>query len=316
MNICKDPDAQAVHTFDMPSFNIKSKLYCSDPCYEYDDNNALNALTGLYNVQAALFKSDVDLEDRMYDIKAIELQQVIRPLMVDNDAAFAMDTIGTYSWSWSDKNLNSLQEVHEYYINKVDKKYVPYINTHFEQIYKFVDEAEPQLNTSKKDPVRWKLYFVRDSFQLYDYEVASISDAITTQPYSEKTEKRITKYLNKLYEQYNGLTYARTLYLHIKHESVDTYTSHESDKWEVTNFLLVDSGQLSFIDADFYKSVPDDGDYFDRIKDLTVKHRVGVNEHGVTVGTAYGDLPINLYTIKDKSGNIVEAIYHFLVEDD
>jgi hypothetical protein len=41
---------------------------------------------------------------------------------------------------------------------------------------------------------------------------------------------------------------------------------------------------------------------------------IPVNEYGATTNTAYGDGIYPLYAIKDKDDNIVEAIYHFMID--
>ncbi len=68
------------------------------------------------------------------------------------------------------------------------------------------------------------------------------------------------------------------------------------------------------MDEEFYKSTGGD-DYFERLNNVEKLYTVGINEYGATTNTAYGDGIYPLYAIKDENGFIIEALYHFMIED-
>ena len=317
MNIIEDAGIVEAGVFDLKSFTINTKLYCSDPCYNYNKENAHKALPGLYNVRAGLFRADHDVINALYVLQLIEFQKHVRRLMVDKDSALAVSSMNTSSFSWREiEKPITLEKVKDYVFNSrySATEYYPTFEKIFELANAIIPLLEVELNQFKVNKEEWMVDFLKDSFDYYEFEIATVTEVLGDKLYNEKMEHRLTVACGKVQDYMESIKICRKLFMHIKHESIPKYSPIESDKWEYIDSLHVDSGQLSFMDEEFYKSTGGD-DYFERLSHVEKAYTVGINEYGATTNTPYGDGIYPLYAIKDKDGNIVEAIYHFMIEE-
>lgn len=316
MNIIEDAGIVEAGVFDLKSFTINTKLYCSDPCYNYNKENAHKALPGLYNVRAGLFRADHDVINALYVLQLIEFQKHVRRLMVDKDSALAVNAMNVSSFNWREiEKPVTMEKVKKFVFNTnyADPKYHHTINKIFELADSIIPLMEVELNKFNVNKEQWIVDFLKDSFDYYEFEIASVTEVFGDKQYNEKMEQRLTRACGKVQDYLESTKICRKLFMHIKHESIPKYSPIESDKWEYIDSLHVDSGQLSFMDEEFYKSTGGD-DYFERLNNVEKLYTVGINEYGATTNTAYGDGIYPLYAIKDKDDNIVEAIYHFMIE--
>ena len=317
MNIIEDAGIVEAGVFDLKSFTINTKLYCSDPCYNYNKENAHKALPGLYNVRAGLFRADHDVINALYVLQLIEFQKHVRRLMVDKDSALAVNAMNTSSFSWREiEKPITIEKVKDYVFKTRHSapEYYPTFEKIFELANAIIPLMEVELNQFKVNKEEWMVDFLKDSFDYYEFEIATVTEVLGDKLYNEKMEHRLTVACGKVQDYMESIKICRKLFMHIKHESIPKYSPIESDKWEYIDSLHVDSGQLSFMDEEFYKSTGGD-DYFERLSHVEKAYTVGINEYGATTNTPYGDGIYPLYAIKDKDGNIVEAIYHFMIEE-
>jgi len=316
MNIVNDSGIVDIKEFVLTPININSDLYCSDPCYDFTEDNSYKAITGVYNVKAGLFKGDCDVLDKLYDIETIKFQSHIRQLMIDENSAYAVSSFGHIRYKWreieGDLSLDSIKNFAK--SNCKFPEYLPTFNNIIELASKYITPLYGKFPSYRYSQDKWVANFLKDSFDIYDYQIASIAEISDNKLYSKKIENRINRNIEKIQNYLDSEASYRTLYLHIKHESVIEYSSIKSDKWVLLDTLSVDSGQLTFMDSDFYKSCGQE-DYFERLNNVAMEHKVGIGPNSATIHTAYGDGGYNVYAIKDENGFIIEALYHFMIED-
>jgi hypothetical protein len=130
----------------------------------------------------------------------------------------------------------------------------------------------------------------------------------------------------------------RTLYLHVKHSSVEDFTSPKSAEWHYNDQfdVGVDSGQAGFFDAGWFteyskgKSESHSGNRdseWDKTYDMLCalssgpesyrnaenpdKEEGGVFEFGANSYTAHGDGSAPMFYRLNDKGEVIESIYHY-----
>lgn len=165
--------------------------------------------------------------------------------------------------------------------------------------------------------------------------------SVTDQETFEATQVELSQGAKLLLEKKVGAYDAgkprRTHFLHVKHDSVPTYTSFDADVWTCneTNdeafHVGVDSGQAGFFDEQWFTNyantqksdekaweetyemlccLSSGGDSYRNKNDKTKKEG-GVCEFGANSYTAHGDGSAPLFYRTNDKGEVIEAIYHY-----
>lgn len=333
MSVCNE-------SYDLGQFNVlSSAIKFTDPCYKDDVWCAgdLPALNGKWDSNIGLFRCPHDERDIYLSLFSLRLTRLIYLTAKD-------DILCLYDFAESLKQCSDLKKLYDTYVKSdVHRHYIDFL------VDKFGDEYNIELDYVDKDT--WVLRKILNLFHTFMYD--SLHDLFLIKELNsfglsvDSTNKGIEYAISKIglkidnsissYEEaYNNGKPKRTLYLRIKHSSLNEYTPFESDRWEKINSfdVGVDSGQAGFFDLKWFKkysatydtteweqtysmlcTLSSDSTSYRNANDPSKKDG-GSFEYGCNSHTAYGDGSADLYVIKDVDGNVIEAAYRYCVEED
>lgn len=327
-------------SYELGKFNVcSSSIRFSDPCYKVDTWCAgeLPAVNGMWDSNIGLFRCPNDERDLIIHIKTLHLMKNIY-LDSKDDIMNLYTLINALNKT---ENTKTLQSVYDNCIKtEKDKEYIDLLVNEFNNLYDGeVDYCDKESWTFRRIVC---LFHNMMSNSLHHFIL--IKELTQSESNNEKAIQfavsniglNIDNNISSAEECYNNGKPKRTMYLRIKHSSINEYTSLDSNLWEnVTSFNVgVDSGQAGFFDSDWFKKYSDTYDTHEweqtysmlcalssdsssyRNANNPSKKDGGSFEFGCNSYTAYGDGSANLYVIKDEHGNVVEAVYLYCEEEE
>lgn len=305
---------------DIGAFKTDGQLLFSDPCDEHNESKVLSALPGVYTAKAGLFIDDAEQFEYELFLEFIEIQKEVQKLVLVNDDIHHMKKFCDLLFSNKEDLVKAgprptIYEFKKYCMDKMNLNEY-YMTDQIIQIFinKFSDlYNKKHLFYIEKDV--WLLQCIGNSFDYYNDEVAGLFD----EPYSERIEKRINDKKAKYAKNFEGKM-NRVAYLHIKHESLNEYTSFDSDLWQESNIdVYINSGMCGIYDSELYKTYSNGAEIheaeYHKICNLihsTSNHKSCIIGSGVVASTSYGDCIESPYIIKNDKGEVIEALYHYL----
>lgn len=309
---------------DIGAFKTDGQLLFSDPCDEHNESKVLSALPGVYTAKAGLFIDDAEQFEYELFIEFIEIQKEVQQLKIDTNVIKYFDKFSQILFSTKENIIKkgdspTVYEFQTYIQSLLDPSEFNIAN---QIINIFINKFSDLYNKKhlfyiEKDV--WLLRCIGNSFDYYNYEVVGLFD----EPYSERIEKRINDKKAKYAKNFEGKM-NRVAYLHIKHESLNEYTSFDSDLWQESNIdVYINSGMCGIYDPELYKEYSNGAeiheDEYHKICDIihsTSNHKSCIIGSGVVASTSYGDCIESPYIIKNDKGEVIEALYHYLQDED
>lgn len=305
---------------DIGAFKTDGQLLFSDPCDEHNESKVLSALPGVYTAKAGLFIDEAEQFEYELFLEFIEIQKEVQQLKIDTNVIKYFDKFSRILFSTKENIIKkgdspTVYEFQTYIQSLLDPSEFNIAN---QIINIFINKFSDLYNKKhlfyiEKDV--WLLRCIGNSFDYYNYEVVGLFD----EPYSERIEKRINDKKAKYAKNFEGKI-NRVAYLHIKHESLNEYTSFDSDLWQESNIdVYINSGMCGIYDTELYKEYSNGAeiheDEYHKICDIihsTSNHKSCIIGSGVVASTSYGDCIESPYIIKNDKGEVIEALYHYL----